>query len=87
MGDACDSNIDRDFDGIQDSKDNCPKIANSDQVKLTVFKKEKYLMKFIQFSLIRMMMAVEMLATLIRITMECPTIKTTVHLPTIPTKS
>lgn len=24
--------IDRDRDGIQDSKDNCPKIANSDQL-------------------------------------------------------
>ena len=31
MGDACDSNIDRDRDGIQDSLDNCPDIPNSDQ--------------------------------------------------------
>uniref|UniRef100_A0A336MYP0 CSON009653 protein n=1 Tax=Culicoides sonorensis TaxID=179676 RepID=A0A336MYP0_CULSO len=32
VGDACDSDIDRDFDGIQDSQDNCPKIPNSDQL-------------------------------------------------------
>lgn len=31
VGDACDSNIDRDRDGIQDSLDNCPDIPNSDQ--------------------------------------------------------
>lgn len=32
VGDACDSGIDRDKDGVQDSQDNCPKIANSDQL-------------------------------------------------------
>lgn len=32
VGDACDSGIDRDRDGIQDSEDNCPKIPNSDQL-------------------------------------------------------
>lgn len=32
IGDACDSDIDRDKDGIQDSQDNCPKVANSDQL-------------------------------------------------------
>lgn len=31
VGDACDSNIDRDRDGIQDNVDNCPNIPNSDQ--------------------------------------------------------
>lgn len=31
VGDACDSNIDRDRDGIQDSLDNCIDIPNSDQ--------------------------------------------------------
>lgn len=32
VGDACDNNVDRDFDGIQDNRDNCPDIANADQV-------------------------------------------------------
>ena len=32
VGDACDNDIDRDSDGIQDNKDNCPDIANADQV-------------------------------------------------------
>lgn len=32
IGDSCDSGIDRDRDGVQDSKDNCPKVANSDQL-------------------------------------------------------
>lgn len=32
IGDACDSDIDRDRDGVQDSRDNCPKLANSDQL-------------------------------------------------------
>ena len=32
IGDACDSDIDRDKDGIQDSEDNCPRIPNSDQL-------------------------------------------------------
>lgn len=32
MGDACDSDLDRDNDGVQDSRDNCPKISNSDQL-------------------------------------------------------
>ena len=31
MGDACDNDIDRDFDGIQDNKDNCPDIPNAEQ--------------------------------------------------------
>lgn len=32
VGDACDNDIDRDLDGIQDNKDNCPEIPNADQV-------------------------------------------------------
>lgn len=32
VGDVCDSDLDRDRDGIQDSVDNCPKIANSNQL-------------------------------------------------------
>lgn len=32
MGDACDSGIDRDRDGVQDSEDNCPKVPNADQL-------------------------------------------------------
>lgn len=32
MGDACDNNMDRDFDGIQDNRDNCPDVPNADQV-------------------------------------------------------
>lgn len=32
VGDACDNDMDRDFDGIQDNKDNCPDIPNADQV-------------------------------------------------------
>lgn len=31
VGDACDSNIDRDKDGIQDNVDNCPNIPNGEQ--------------------------------------------------------
>ncbi len=31
VGDACDSNIDRDRDGIQDNVDNCPNIPNGEQ--------------------------------------------------------
>lgn len=32
VGNACDNNIDRDFDGIQDDRDNCVSIPNSDQL-------------------------------------------------------
>lgn len=32
VGDACDNNIDRDSDGIQDNRDNCVLIPNADQV-------------------------------------------------------
>ena len=31
IGDACDNNRDRDNDGIQDNKDNCPDVQNADQ--------------------------------------------------------
>ena len=31
VGDACDTNIDKDRDGIQIDIDNCPRHANSDQ--------------------------------------------------------
>lgn len=31
VGNACDNNIDRDFDGIQDDRDNCVSIPNADQ--------------------------------------------------------
>lgn len=31
IGDACDNNRDRDNDGIQDNKDNCPDVPNADQ--------------------------------------------------------
>jgi thrombospondin 2/3/4/5 len=32
IGDACDNNKDRDLDGIQDNRDNCPDVPNADQV-------------------------------------------------------
>lgn len=32
VGDACDNNLDKDFDGIQDNRDNCPDFPNADQV-------------------------------------------------------
>lgn len=32
VGDACDNNIDRDADGIQDNRDNCVLVPNADQV-------------------------------------------------------
>lgn len=32
VGDACDNNMDRDYDGIQDNRDNCPDVPNADQV-------------------------------------------------------
>lgn len=32
VGNACDNNIDRDFDGIQDDRDNCVSIPNADQL-------------------------------------------------------
>lgn len=32
VGNACDNNIDRDFDGIQDDRDNCVAIPNADQL-------------------------------------------------------
>lgn len=31
VGDACDNNLDRDLDGVQDNRDNCPDIANAEQ--------------------------------------------------------
>lgn len=31
MGDVCDNDHDRDKDGIQDDRDNCPDVANSGQ--------------------------------------------------------
>jgi thrombospondin 2/3/4/5 len=34
VGDACDSKVDRDTDGVPDSRDNCPKIPNSDQLDI-----------------------------------------------------
>lgn len=32
VGNACDNNIDRDFDGIQDDRDNCVSVPNADQL-------------------------------------------------------
>ncbi len=32
MGDVCDNNDDRDGDGIQDDRDNCPDTPNSNQL-------------------------------------------------------
>lgn len=32
VGDACDDGADRDFDGVQDTIDNCPDSPNSDQL-------------------------------------------------------
>lgn len=31
LGDVCDTNVDKDKDGVQDNMDNCLRMANSDQ--------------------------------------------------------
>ena len=31
MGNTCDTNVDKDRDGVQNDMDNCPRNANSDQ--------------------------------------------------------
>lgn len=31
IGDDCDNDIDRDHDGFQDNRDNCPDLPNADQ--------------------------------------------------------
>ena len=31
MGDQCDTNVDRDNDGVDDTVDNCPLISNPEQ--------------------------------------------------------